>query len=159
MSSDLRYVELAGEDLAGYLVHVERSYAQDMHELGGVPVEEARERARQSTLELFPDGLPAEGNQLWRAVDGDGEPVGVLWLAHRAKGTPGEHAWIYDIEVEPGRRGQGHGRTMMHRAEEITREWGLTLLRLNVFGDNEVARNLYRSQGFHEEAVIMSKAL
>lgn len=159
MSSELRYVELVGDDLTGYLVHLEQSYAQDMHELGGVPVNEARQRARQSTLELFPDGQPGEGNQLWRAVDGDGAPVGILWLARRAKGTPGEHAWIYDIEVDLGRRGQGHGRTMIRRAEEITREWGLTSLRLNVFGDNHVARTLYRSQGFREESVTMSKAL
>ncbi len=159
MSSDLRYVELVGDDLAAYLVHLERAYAQDMHELGGVPIDEARERARESTLELFPDGQPAEGNQLWRALDADGQPVGLLWMAQRAKGTPGEHAWVYDIEVEPGRRGEGHGRTLIQRAEEIARQWGLKSLRLNVFGGNEVARRLYRTQGFREEAVIMSKAL
>ncbi|GAB3588923.1 hypothetical protein GCM10027446_00020 [Angustibacter peucedani] len=159
MSHDLRYEELAGDDLARYLVHLEQSYADDMHALGGVPLEEARERARQSMVELFPDGTPAPGNRLWRAVDGDGRAVGILWLAHRAAGTPGEHAWIYDVEVEADRRGEGFGRQLMQRAEEIAREWGLTSLRLNVFGDNEVARQLYRTQGFREEAVIMSKAL
>jgi ribosomal protein S18 acetylase RimI-like enzyme len=140
-------------------VHLEQSYAQDMHDLGGVPLEEARDRARESMAELFPDGRPAEGNHLWRAVDADGEPVGVLWLAHRSPGTAQAHAWIYDVEVDEGRRGQGFGRALMQRAEEITREWGLTSLRLNVFGDNEVARNLYRTQGFREQAVIMTKSV
>lgn len=159
MPNQLVLHELAGDELARYIVHLEESYAQDMHTLGGVPEQEARAHARTSTLQLFPDGVPAEGNVLWRAVDGDGEPVGILWLAHRERGTAQEHAWIYDIEVEPSRRGQGWGRLLMQRAEEIAREWGLTSLRLNVFGDNEVARNLYRSQGFREQNVIMSKAL
>lgn len=156
---ELRLVELTGDDLATYVVHLEESYAQDMHENGGVPLALARDQARRSTAELFPEGRPAEGNQLWRAVDGEGEPVGVLWLARRGSGTAQEHAWIYDIEVEPARRGQGWGRRLMDRAEDIAREWGLKSLQLNVFGGNQVARNLYRTQGFHEQNVIMVKAL
>ncbi len=159
MTHVLRLVELAGDELARYLVHLETSYADDMHQQGGVPESEAAERARQSMIELFPDGQPAEGNQLWRAVDAEGQPVGVLWLAHRLAGTAAAHAWIYDIEVEPARRGQGWGRELMERAEQITRDWGLDSLRLNVFGDNDVARNLYRSQGFREQSVTMTKSL
>jgi ribosomal protein S18 acetylase RimI-like enzyme len=159
MTDDLHLVDLLGDDLAVYLVHLEKSYAEDMSRLGGAPIEEARERARRSMLELFPDGQPAEGNQLWRAQDGDGRPVGVLWLARRDDGAGRPYAWIYDIEVEPDRRGQGWGRRLMVEAERISREWGLASLRLNVFGDNEVARNLYRSQGFREHAVVMGKDL
>ena len=151
--------DLVGDELARYLVHLEASYAQDMHEQGGVPLEEARARSRADTDELFPDGRPAEHHRLWRAVDGEGAPVGVLWLARREVGTAQEHAWIFDIEVDPDRRGQGWGRLLMQEAERIAREWEQTSLRLNVFGDNEVARNLYRSQGFREQQVVMSKAL
>src|SRR3954452_18743638 len=110
MTDDLTLVELVGDDLARYLVHLETSYAQDMSEQGGAPIEEARERARLSMLELFPDGVPAEGNQLWRAHDGAGDVVGVLWLARRQDSTGDPYAWIYDIEVEADRRGQGWGR-------------------------------------------------
>ncbi len=159
MPEELVLRDLVGADLAEYIEHLEESYAQQMHALGGVSVEEARQRSHETTLELFPGGEPAEGNQLWRAFDGAGEPVGVLWLAHREAGTPSEHAWIYDIEVDPARRGQGWGRLLMERAEDITCDWGLKSLRLNVFGDNEVARNLYRSRGFREQNVIMAKVL
>lgn len=124
MTHGLVLHELAGEELSTYVVQVEVAYARDMHELGGVALEEARQRAHESTLELFPDGRPAAGHQLWRAVDGDGEPVGVLWLARREQGTAHEHAWIYDIEVEPDRRGQGWGGLLMERAEEIARTGG-----------------------------------
>jgi ribosomal protein S18 acetylase RimI-like enzyme len=159
MTDDLILEELTGEDLAAYLVHLENSYAEDMSRLGGAPIEEARERSRRSMAELFPDGQPAEGNQLWRALDGDRAPVGILWLARRHDGVGDPYAWIYDIEVESGRRGQGWGRKLMVEAERISREWGLNRLRLNVFGENEVARNLYRSQGFKEQAVVMGKDL
>jgi ribosomal protein S18 acetylase RimI-like enzyme len=159
MAHELVLHELAGEELAGYVVYLEASYAREMHELGGVALDEARQLAHDSTLELFPDGRPAAGHQLWRAVDGDGQPVGILWLARRDQGTVREHAWIYDIEVEAGRRGQGWGRLLMERAEQIALDWGLRSLRLNVFGDNEVARRLYRSRGFREQSVIMTKVL
>jgi ribosomal protein S18 acetylase RimI-like enzyme len=158
-TSVLTLRELDDADLAEYVVRLERDYAQEMHRLGGVPLDEARESARQSVLELFPGGRPAEGNRLWFGYDEAGERVGVLWLAHRQPGTAAAHAWIYDIEVESHRRGQGWGRRLMEEAERITREWGLSSLRLNVFGDNEVARNLYRSQGFREQNVIMTKAV
>ena len=159
MPDDLTLVELTDHDLGEFIVRLEESYARDMHEQGGTPLVEARQHARETTLELFPGGRPAEGNRLWRALDQHGEPVGLLWLAHREAGTAAEHAWVYDIEVEPARRGEGWGRRLMQRAEEITREWGLSSLRLNVFGDNQVARNLYRSLGFREQNVIMTKAL
>lgn len=158
-ASTLTLRELDDTELAEYVVRLEREYAAEMHGQGGVPLDEAAESARQSTVELFPGGRPAEGNRLWFALDDAGERVGVLWLAHREPGTTSAHAWIYDIEVEAGRRGQGWGRRLMEEAERITREWGLSSLRLNVFGDNEVARKLYRSQGFREQNVIMTKAL
>ncbi len=85
--------------------------------------------------------------------------MGLLWLAHRQPGTVREHAWIYDIEVEADRRGEGWGRRLLERAEAIAREWGLDSLQLNVFGDNEVARGLYRSAGFREQQVAMTKRL
>ena len=47
---------------------------------------------------------------------------------------------------------------MLH-AEEEARRRGLRHVGLMVFGGNEVARNLYRSLGYAENAVVMSKPL
>jgi len=44
-------------------------------------------------------------------------------------------------------------------AEEEARLRGLDRIALNVFGGNDVARNLYRSLGYVENAVAMSKRL
>src|SRR3954452_19562718 len=139
----LQLVELTSDELPAYITQLEAAYAEEMHKQAGYPLEEARERSRTSTLELFPGGRPAPGNVLYRALDAAGEPVGLLWLAKRTE-NGSTFAWIYDIEVVRSRRGEGHGRRLMEQAEQIAREWGVPTLRLNVFGGNQVARTLYR---------------
>ena len=52
-----------------------------------------------------------------------------------------------------GRRGA------MELLEEDVRAHGLKRISLNVFGGNDVARGLYRSLGYAERAVFMSKTL
>jgi ribosomal protein S18 acetylase RimI-like enzyme len=44
-------------------------------------------------------------------------------------------------------------------AEEEARRRGIGRLALNVFGRNTVARRLYQSLGYEENAVAMSKSL
>ncbi len=47
----------------------------------------------------------------------------------------------------------------MRLVEEEARRLGIDRIALNVFGRNEVARNLYRSLGYEENAVSMGKRL
>jgi ribosomal protein S18 acetylase RimI-like enzyme len=47
----------------------------------------------------------------------------------------------------------------MQLAEVEARSHGLPRIALNVFGGNEVARNLYRSLGYAETSVQMAKDL
>jgi ribosomal protein S18 acetylase RimI-like enzyme len=47
----------------------------------------------------------------------------------------------------------------MRALEAEARSRGLPVLELNVWGGNEVARALYRSEGYAERAVFMSKDL
>lgn len=155
--SDLRLRPLTDDELRSYAVRLEDEYAREMHEQAGVPLEAARQQARDSTQELMPDGRLLDGHQVWFAVDVDDEPVGVLWLARRNAGAADAHVWIYDIEIYEAHRGRGLGRQLLALAEAQTRAWGLESLQLNVFGRNEVARNLYRSQGFAETRVTMAK--
>jgi ribosomal protein S18 acetylase RimI-like enzyme len=44
-------------------------------------------------------------------------------------------------------------------AEAEAGQRGYSRIRLNVFGGNNVARNLYRSLGYEENAILMSKAV
>jgi ribosomal protein S18 acetylase RimI-like enzyme len=145
------------DELPAYIARLEVEYAAELHGSTGITAEAAKEESRQSTLDSFPNGDIAEHEQIWVAEDESGVRVGVLWLAHRDPGTPKEHAWIYDIEVDEDRRGEGWGRKLLELAEERTRALGLSSLRLNVFGQNKVARELYRTQGFAESRVTMVK--
>jgi ribosomal protein S18 acetylase RimI-like enzyme len=93
-------------------------------------------------------------------IEADGERVGELWLAEREHDDAARGSlWIYDIEIEESQRGRGYGRAAMLLAEEETRRRGFDQLALNVFGDNDPARSLYRSLGYREAAVIMNKRL
>jgi ribosomal protein S18 acetylase RimI-like enzyme len=44
-------------------------------------------------------------------------------------------------------------------AEELARSHGATTIGLNVFGQNHIARGLYTSLGYREQAVQMRKPL
>jgi ribosomal protein S18 acetylase RimI-like enzyme len=67
--------------------------------------------------------------------------------------------FIYDIRLDERFRGRGYGKAAMEFAEEEARRLGVGRVALNVFGGNEVARNLYRSLGYQENAIAMSKTL
>jgi len=157
VTDELRLRPMNTDELPAYIARLEIEYAAELVESTGITAEAAREESRQSTLDSFPDGQTAQNEQIWVAEDAAGARVGVLWLAHREPGTPKEHAWIYDIEVDEDRRGDGWGRKLLDLAEAQTRALGLTSLRLNVFGQNKVARELYRTQGFAESRVTMVK--
>jgi ribosomal protein S18 acetylase RimI-like enzyme len=66
---------------------------------------------------------------------------------------------VYDVHLRENARGRGYGRAAMLLAEDEARRRGCPRLSLNVFGRNEVARGLYRSLGYEENAVAMSKSL
>jgi ribosomal protein S18 acetylase RimI-like enzyme len=67
--------------------------------------------------------------------------------------------FIYDIEVDEAFRGRGYGRAALLALEPLARELGYDTVGLHVFGDNEVARNLYRTSGYVETDVMMNKRL
>jgi ribosomal protein S18 acetylase RimI-like enzyme len=71
----------------------------------------------------------------------------------------GRCLWIYDIRIDEAYRGRGYGRAAMLLVEAEARERGYGRIGLNVFGGNDVARNLYRSLGYEENAIVMSKAV
>ena len=130
-------------------------YAASMAQHAGMSDEVARRKAEADTDALFPGGRPAPDQWVY-VVEADGEAVGGLWVAERDS-DDGRILWIYDVDVDEQHRGHGYGRAAMQFAEEEARLRGLSGVALNVFGGNEVARNLYRSLGYHETAVFMSK--
>jgi ribosomal protein S18 acetylase RimI-like enzyme len=70
-----------------------------------------------------------------------------------------EYAYVSDLVVLAAYRGRGLGRALLERAEGHARSCGAKILRIGVLARNEPARGLYRSFGFEERVIEMTKAL
>jgi GNAT superfamily N-acetyltransferase len=150
---------MSEEEFTRWLPSMRDWYARDIAENGGGSDEEAaRRKAIEDTEQLFPGGRPSPGQFVF-VVEDDGEPVGELWFAERETGLLGRCLWIYDVRIDEAYRGRGYGKAAMGLAETEARERGYPRMALNVFGANDVARSLYRSVGYEENAVVMSKAV
>jgi GNAT superfamily N-acetyltransferase len=150
---------MRGDEYAGWLPAMREGYARSMIDHGGFSPDVATARAETQIEELFPGGGPAE-EQIVFVLEADGEPVGELWLAEREDMSRGRPClFVYDVHVDDAHQGRGYGKAAMVFAEEEARRRGLDRVVLNVFGRNEVARRLYRSLGYEENAVAMSKTV
>ena len=155
MSVELR--PLDDEEFADWLPKMCERYGDDMIANAGMSVEKARKKATADMNRLFPDGTPTP-EQLVYGIVADGERAGELWLCERDS-EMFRNLFIYEIRIDSQHRGKGYGKAAMLLAEEEARSRGLDRVSLNVFGGNEVARNLYRSLGYDDNAVAMSKKL
>ena len=155
MSVQLR--PMRDNELAAWLPQLRKNYAADLVRDFGLPPEAAAAKANADAERLLPGGrLPA--NHWMFVIEAEGEPVGELWLAERDEDA-GPCLFIYDIAVDEAHRGRGYGKAAMAFAEDEARRRGLPRVALWVGGRNEVARSLYRSLGYEENGVSMSKEL
>jgi ribosomal protein S18 acetylase RimI-like enzyme len=132
-------------------------FAAQQAAAGVLPEREARDQAEREFDRLLPEGLHTPGQHVWSVFHG-GTEVGYLWLgvAEQADGVEG---YVYDVAVAPRLRGRGYGRAIVTAGEERARALGVTTMRLNVFGHNDVARNLYDSLGYRTTTTRMSLRL
>lgn len=152
---EVRFRPLEPHELAGYQATLRSRYLGDL-ERSGMSAREAQKNVELTFARLFPRGVLAEGQHVGRVVV-DGEDVGVLWVGFA--GGEVDRWYVYDVEIDEKKRGRGLGRQAMLLAESFARERGATVLGLNVFAFNMVARSLYRSLGYEESAVQMRKTL
>jgi GNAT superfamily N-acetyltransferase len=145
------------DEFAAWLPLMRERYAEDMIRDAGLTPQEARSKAEADVERLFPGGEPSPDQTVF-VIEADGEPAGDLWLAERDDSLQ-RCVFVFDIRLDESQRGKGYGRAAMLFAEEEARRRGHDTVALNVFGGNEVARNLYRSLGYEERAVAMSKRL
>ena len=147
------------DEYAAWLPQVRDGYARSMIDHGGFAPEAATAKAEADMEQLFPGGAPTP-EQLVFVIEADGEPVGDLWVAERKDVSSGRPClFVYDVHVDDAHQGRGYGKAAMLFAEEEARRRGLDRVALNVFGRNEIARRLYQSLGYEENAVAMSKAV
>ncbi len=148
---------MTAEEYDDWVVGELETYAADLAQAMASTLEEAHLRAEQQMREALPNGVDTVDHHLLRVLDDTGAPVGVLWVGpHPQRRGAG---WVYEIEIDEGRRGEGLGRAAMLAAEGITRDAGWSALGLNVFGHNPRARALYDSLGYEVAATTMTKPL
>jgi ribosomal protein S18 acetylase RimI-like enzyme len=145
------------EEFPAFVAASKAGYAHDIEVHGGQTHEAAQQKAEADFPAVLPLGLETPGHSIF-VVEANGEPVGRLWLAERQLGGR-RTLFIYDISIDPAQQGRGYGRAAMRLAEDEARGRGIDRIELNVFGGNDVARNLYRSLGYVESSVQMSKDL
>lgn len=128
-------------------------YQRGLVELAGMTGEAARAKVDHDVQAVLPDDLATADTWIW-VVEDDGRKVGTMFL-----GVRGGEAWLYEITIDAEERGRGHGRAAMLALEHELRALGHETVALNVWGGNAVARGLYRSLGYVEQAVHMRKRL
>jgi GNAT superfamily N-acetyltransferase len=131
-------------------------YAAEHVKTGRWTAEEAPERSAEQFAELLPDGPATPDHWLWTVRSSAGDDVGVLWVARQPR--PGL-AFIFDIEMDESRRGQGFGTATLQALEEWCRANAFTSIGLHVFGHNTGAWQLYKRMGYVETNVNMEKQL
>ena len=81
-------------------------------------------------------------------------------MASMMVGFDGHRGWVYYLAVSSAHRGQGHGRTLMRRAEELLAERGCPKISLMVRAGNESVLAFYEALGYAQDAtVVLGKRL
>lgn len=132
------------------------SYAEENVKSGRWTEDEALARSQADFNELLPQGAETPGHYLWSVIDTAGDEAGILWVATDRRPN---HAYIYDIEMNPDRRGQGLGTATLAALDDWCRANGISTIGLHVFGHNKGAWQLYKRVGYVETSVQMEKRL
>ena len=148
---------MTDEEFPAFYEEAESGYGRDIERHGGQTHEAAVRKAKADMESALPLGLDTPNHWIY-AVEADGQNVGRLWLSELDRGGR-RVLFIYEIAIDESSQGRGYGRAAMLLAEDEARTRGIGYVELNVFGGNEVARNLYRSLGYAEASVQMRKSL
>jgi GNAT superfamily N-acetyltransferase len=150
--------DMRQDEYEAYTAQRETEYVESL--AGSLPLEAAKEKARQDRAQFLPQGLATERHRLLVAENTIGQVVGHAWLGleePRSKTT--ETAWLYDIRVEESHRRRGYRTAILAAVEAVARQAGAMRLGLNVFGRNLPAISLYEACGYEVMAQQMAKRL
>lgn len=156
MSVTLR--PMAAGEWAGWRDAAIEAYAADMIRVGAWPADGAVARAAAEFERFAPNGRETAGHEFRSIVTDDGEQVGAVWFAPSEAVGHGS-LFLWDIAIAAPFRGRGYGRAALEALDRAALQLGYDSIRLHVFGDNDIARNLYRSAGYIETDVTMVKHL
>lgn len=129
-----------------FRAHSVSEYAKEMLRSRAVSEVDADQISEATFQRLLPHGKET-ADQLIMTVWSENRVVGHLWIAMKSDHGRRE-AFGYDMELIASERGKGLGRELMKAAHALLYKSGVSRVGLNVFGHNEIARNLYQSLGY-----------
>ena len=135
------------------------AYAEDNVAAGRWRRDTALQQSRTSFDELLPQGLATPDNHLFeiRAAPA-GPAIGAIWFAVETRNGV-RSAYVYDVEIDPAWRRQGHARRAFEALEPMIRALGISSIGLHVFGHNPGAQALYARLGYRVTGFNMVKHL
>lgn len=113
----------------------------------GLPDDEVERAVEESFRRLLPAGAATRGAVL-RVLAHEGADVGTVWIDVERSPRTDADSYVYEVEVAEGRRGHGHGRSLMLVAERESLAAGARVIGLNVYTHNTPALRLYSSLGY-----------
>ena len=134
------------QDFQRFLEIATVNFANDKVKNGSWKEETALEQSKAAFQSLLPDGENTENNYLKNIVLNE-EKIGYIWYSINIKQVP-NYAYLYEILIYPGYRGQGFGKESMRMCIKEINELGVDEVCLHVFGHNRGALNLYQQLGF-----------
>jgi RimJ/RimL family protein N-acetyltransferase len=140
-----------------YLDELYRGYADEQIKAGSWPADCALELAKAEIREMLPDGLTTQNNFLYSLI-APNEPssIGVIWILIRERNKQKE-AFIADIVIFDAFRRRGYGAQALKSLDETVKGMGIHRIRLQVFGHNNLARDLYIKSGYEIVNIYMEK--
>lgn len=151
----VKLVPMQQEEFEPYLERDIQEYAEEHVRNGNWKPEEALERSRKEHQQLLPNGLQSEHQYLFSIIDeGSNQTLGVVWFQ-----IENNQGFIYDFKINEEERGKGYGKQALRALDETLKSMNVESVGLHVFGDNVIARDLYRKMGFQVTGIFMKKIL
>ena len=115
-------------------------------------------RAAQNWVQTSIDAAAKPGHAVYVAITG-GQVVGVVGIREQTHFTGQVDAYVGELAVASGMARRGIATALMNAAEAWAAERGLAFLTLHTGAANQAARGLYHRLGFHEEELLLTKAV
>ena len=115
-------------------------------------------RAAQNWVQTSIDAAARPGHAVYVAI-ARGRVVGVVSIREQAHFTGQVDAYVGELAVASGMTRRGIATALMNVAEAWAAERGLAFLALHTGAANQPARSLYRRLGYHEEELLLTKAI
>ena len=103
----------------------------------------------RDSQQAFEQQLDSGVQKVLAAVE-DGALVGAITVTHDSR-----KGWLNRLAVDPDRRRQGIGRSLIAAAEEYLHDRGITVIAALIFEENEVSQAVFESAGYQSDPRIL----